>query len=330
MAAAGSSLLPIMGTASAATDGPTLEALLDRSGTVTVPPGTYAWDGDRLEVGGDETLVGGGTPGATVWQLEDGTMEGTIEGRFRNVVVRGANPAPKAGIDLLPGAEVDGFVWPEGGQQDEDRALYTPDGGDERVVVRRSAWAWMANNGAYLDKPAVTIDRCAAVNNNIAGIRVGHRDGTDEDRLTHVKNSLIAVTREVASDDTNSANARGLRIRHPCRVLVENCTFVYLDVPGTADLIEIHDEAAGAEVTIRNCTFYNDSPGKLVRDKADGDAQVTLEGCTVAGTGNREVEPDVEGSGLRESPIAAPLPSQVTGYRAADAIDGVGPGIGPW
>ena len=300
-------------------------------GDTTIPAGEYEWDGSGLDNSSGEAIVGEGAAGDVVLNLESGTMDGSIGGTLENVVVRGENPESKSGIDLQPGATLDGFVWPEGGQQSEDRALYTPDGGNDRLTVRNSAWAWMANNGAYVDKPPVTMENCAAVNNNIANIRVGHRDGTDEGETTYVRNCLVAVTEDVPSDDTNSPNSRGIRLRSPANLVIENCWFVYLDVDGTADLIELHDEAAGSTVTIRDCAFYNDSSGSLVRDKSSGSMDVTIENCTVTGSGSREIEPDYDGSGVSEDDgVTFPFPSTVTGYAAADEIQGVGDGIGPW
>ncbi|GAB7095368.1 hypothetical protein JCM30237_25210 [Halolamina litorea] len=300
-------------------------------GDVTIPAGEYSWDGDGLRNDSGEAIVGEGSPGDVVLNLESGTMDGSIEGRLENVVVRGSNHDPKSGINLHPGATVDGLIWPEGGQESEDRAMYTPDGGNDRLTVRNSAWGWMVNNGAYLDKPPVTMENCAAVNNNIANIRVGHRDGTDEDERTVIRNSLIAVTQQVENDDTNVPHARGIRLRHPADLLIENCWFIYLDVDGTADLIELHDGAAGATVEIRDCAFYNDSDRDIVRDKSGGEMDVTIENCTVAGSGSRTIEPDYDGSGLTEDDsVTFPLPSAVTGYASADDIDGVGTDIGPW
>ena len=305
---------------------------LSPSGEVTLDPGEYTWDGSQIDVGSSAALVGGGSAGDVVLNLESGTMHGTVEGTLENVVVRGANPSPKSGLDLVPGSTVDGFIWPEGGQQSEDRAFYSPEGGDERVTLRNSAWGFMANNGAYLDKPPVTIENCAAVNNNIAGIRIGHRDGTSSGQTSHVRNCLIAVTADIPNDDTNTPNARGLRIRHPGDFVIENCYFIYLDVNGPANPIEVHDGAAGASVTIRNCTFYNDTDQAILRDKSGGSADVTVENCVAVGSGSMEFE----AGGVSESDLAAdgevsfPLPSDVTGYAAADEIEGVGSGIGPW
>jgi len=300
-------------------------------GGTSIPAGEYTWDGSGLSVDSGNAIVGEGSAGDVVLNLESGTMDGNIEGRLENVVVRGSNHEAKAGINVSPGATIDGFVWPEGGQRDEDRALYTPDGGNDRLTVRNSAWGWMVNNGAYLDKPPVTMENCAAVNNNIANVRVGHRDGTDEDERTVIRNSLIAVTQPVENDDTNIPHSRGIRLRHPADLLIENCWFIYLDVDGTADLIELHDGAAGSTVEIRDCAFYNDSDGDLVRDKSNGEMDVTIENCTVAGSGSRNVEPDFDGSGITEDDsVSFPYPSAITGYAAADEIEGVGDGIGPW
>lgn len=308
------------------------ELPLEPDGEVTLEPGEYTWDGSQIQIGPDAALVGGGSAGDVVLNLESGTMHGEIEGTLENVVVRGANPEAKAGLNVNPGATVDGFVWPEGGQQSEDRALYTPEGGDERLTIRNSAWGWMANNGAYIDKPPVTMENCAAVNNNIAGIRVGHRDGTSEGQTTNVRNSLVAVTADIPSDDTNSPNARGIRVRAPGHIVIENCYFIYLDVNGPANPIEVHDEAAGATVEIRNCTFYNDTDQELLRDKSGGSADITVENCVAVGSGNLEMEgADVSESDLSaDGDVSFPLPSDVTGNPAADEIKGVESGLGPW
>ena len=302
----------------------------DPSGEVVVSPGEYEWNGG-LDIGSGDALVGDGSPGDVVVTLESGNFGGSVEGRLENIVFRGENQESKAGIDVYPGATLDGFVWPDGGQQSEDRALYSPTGGDERLTIRNSAWANMVNNGAYVDKPPVTMENCASVNNNIAGVRIGHRDGTSDGQTTYVRNCLIAVTDDIPNDDTNSPNARGLRLRHPANVVIENCWFVYLDVDGPADLIELHDGAAGASVEIRNCHFHNDTDGDLVRDKSDDNIEVTIENCTASGTGSRAVEPDYDGNGVTEEPSpAVPLPSAVTGYAAADDVSGIDAGSAPW
>ena len=310
-----------------------LSSYLPPSGTTEVPAGEYDWDGDGLSVGGGEALVGGGDAGDVVWNLNSGTMDGTVSGRLENVVVRGDNPAPKAGIDLAPGGVIDGFVWPEGGGQSEDRALYHPDGGG-RTEVRNAAFGWMANNGAYVDKAPVTMENCAAVNNNIANIRVGHweRMGTSNplQKTTYLRNCLVAVTETPRHDDEAGSHSRGIRLRHPAHLVIENCYVVFLDVDGTADLVELHDEAAGSRVEIRNTHFYNDSGGRIVRDKSGGRMDVTIEDCTVTGSGNREVQPSFDGNGFTEESVAVPLPSDITGYAVADEIDGIGPGVGPF
>ena len=304
---------------------------LSPDGKTTIEPGEYTWEGKEFEIGSDAALIGGGTEGDVVLNLESGTMHGTVEGKLENVVVRGKNPEPKSGLDLSPGATLDGFIWPEGGQRSEDRALYTDSGGDERVTIRNSAWGSMANNGAYVDKPPVTIENCAAVNNNIAGIRVGHRDGTSSGKTSHVRNCLIAVTGDIPSDDTNTANARGLRIRHPGTFIVENCYFVYLDVEGAGNPIEIEDDAPGSTVELRNCAFYNETGNPLVVDETGGDLDLTVENCVAVGSGNHEVDAEFSGSGVTSGgDVSFPTPGKLTGYPSADEIQGVGSDVGPW
>ena len=311
--------------------GTRIGAKLSTDGSVKVPPGRYRWYGQNLDIDAGESVVGRGKPGSVVLDLRSGTMSGSIAGTLKNITVRGHNSESQSGLRIQPGATIDGFVWPEGGQQERDMAIYTSDGGDDRVTIRNSAWAWMVNNGAYCDKPPMTFENCVAANNNISGFRVGHRDGTSSDQTSYIRNSLIAVTGDIEHDSTQSgANARGIRLRRPANLVVENCWFVYLDVDGTGDHVVFHDDAAGSDVTIRNCAFYNDSDSELVRDKTGGDVDLTIENCTVEGSGSREVDIDFSGSGFTEANAKYPLPSKITGRAVADEIEGIGPGVGPW
>ena len=300
-------------------------------GEVAIRPGRYAWNG-YLDIGSDGHVYADGGPDTVTFVLDDDAeTNGTIEGALENVVLEGVNSESKAGYDLHPGAYVDGFIWPGGGQQDEDRAFYTPDGGDERIVLRNSAWAWFVSDGAYCDKPPMTVENCASVNNNISGIRVGHRDGTPDDATSYVRNCLIAATDDILNDSINSSNARGISVRHPGHIVIEGCYFLYRDVDGAGPLINLDDDAVGATVEIRDCVFYNDSGSHIVRDKSDGGIDVTVENCYVAGDGNREIEPDYDGSGLVEvDSVAIPTPAEVTGHESANYIDGPDYAAYPW
>jgi len=298
-------------------------------GTTRVPTGTYRWSSGGLEVDQDAALVGAGAPGSVVFSLTGGTMKGEISGTVRNIVVRGSNFESKAGLDLRPGASVDGFVWPEGGQEPEDRTFYTPTGGDEPVTVTNSAWAWMSNNGAYTDKPPMQYRNCVAINNNVSQIRLGHRDGTPTDATSYVWNSLIGVTRSVETGE-NSPEGRGIWIHAPGNFVIENCWFVYHREAGATHPIQFDEEAAGSNVTIRNCAFYNETGNSLVSDRTDGDVSVSIENCIVQGPGSKSVPLGVDDSGLTRGSTAFPLPSTVTGYLVADRIEGVGPDVAPW
>ncbi|MFC7137894.1 hypothetical protein ACFQRB_18490 [Halobaculum litoreum] len=112
------------------------------NGEVTIPPGEYTWDDDDLDIGSGDALVGGGDPGDVVVNMAGGTMDGSIAGTMRNIVVRGDNKDSKAGIDAEDGALIDGFHWPEGGQQSEDRCLFTPGGGDRGTVRNSRGRGW--------------------------------------------------------------------------------------------------------------------------------------------------------------------------------------------
>ncbi|QZP39690.1 hypothetical protein [Halobaculum magnesiiphilum] len=299
------------------------------SGEVRIPAGEYTWNDDDLDIGSGDALIGEGNPGDVVVNLEGGTMDGWIEGRLENIVVRGRNNEARAGLYVVSGCEIDGFHWPEGGNQSRDRAMYNPEGG-ERAVVRNSSWAWMGNNGAYTDKLPMTFENCVAANSNISNIRIGHRRGTDVNETTYVRNCLIAVTDPVRTDDTNVRNGRGLRMRHPGNFVVENCYFVAMDVDGVGNPIVAHDGAAGSTLTVRNCHFYNDSSGDIIRDKTGGDIDVTVENCTFQGSGSDGIEPDYDGNGIVAGSPEFPLPSDITGYAVSDEIEGIEPGVGPW
>jgi len=93
---------------------PTVASYLDQSGDVTIPAGSYDWHGSGISVSSGDTLRGDGNPGDVTWNLVEGTMDGYVEGTLSNIVVRGLNQQTKAGIDLYPGATIDGFVWPDG------------------------------------------------------------------------------------------------------------------------------------------------------------------------------------------------------------------------
>mgnify|MGYP000424579104 CR=1 FL=1 len=304
-------------------------AVTSADSEVHVSPGEYTWNGG-FDISSGGAIVGDGEPGDVVYNLESGTMDGDVRGRLENIVIRGENPEPKAGLNIYPGGEINGVVWPEGGNQAEDRAVYTPDGGSEHAVVRNSAFAWMKNNGMYVDKPPMRIENCAAVNNNITNMRVGHRDGSSESDTTYIRNSLIAVTDRVRPNENGDRNARGLRIRHAGNFVIENCYFLYLDVDGAGALVEVEDDAAGASVELRNCTFYNESGRPIVKDDSGGSVDITVENCVAAGGGNYDTQ-SVGNPGLQTTnDVTIPSPGALTGYSAANEIEGVGPGVGPW
>jgi hypothetical protein len=314
----------LSGSAMAApSPGDDVGSYLAPDGEVRIPAGEYTWDGSGLDIGSGAAVVGEGDPGEVVWNLESGSMDGTIAGRLENVVVRGDNPEAKSGLNLEPGGEIDGFCWPEGGNNDEDRALYHPDGG-ERAFLVNSAWGGCGNNGAYIDKSPMTIENCVGLNNNVANLRVGHRDGGDPSDTTYVRNSLFGATSSVRyTGEIDSENAIGLRVRHPCDLVVENCWFVYTEGATSADaMIEIHDRAEGMTATFRNCHFHNDTDIDLIQNQPDADVEFV--DCTVSGSGSTDVP------GATEQSKTVPLPSTITGIPQADELYGFDPSVQPF
>lgn len=279
---------------------------------VTIPPGTYEWHGTGLTA--TSKILGGGDRGDVVLELVSGTMDGTVHGTIENIVVRGRNLESKAGIDHHPGGVIDGFCWPEGGNRDQDRAIYHPTGG-ERTVIRNTCVAGLANNGAYVDKAPVTVERSAFLNNNIANLRVGHAD-VDTTSKSVIRDTLIAVTSSPrVGVDASTRNPVGLRIRHPGRFVIENCWLVFSEDGSSADgLVELRGDDIEAE--FRNTHFYNDSEAPLIANIGSNNS-VTLTGCTATGSGQMSTAAIDSGS-LIESDAAVPLPSTVTGFPQAD------------
>jgi len=321
LGAAGVVGVPGSADASDASPGDDIGSFLDRNAGegdgVRIPPGTYRWDGSGLDV--DTTVAGAGTPGDVVLELQSGSMDGYVRGTLENVVVRGANPEPKAGIDLHPGGVIDGFCWPEGGGENQDRGIYHPSGG-RRTTIRNTCVAGMANNGAYVDKAPVTVDNCAFLNNNVANLRVGHSDGSYADAVSYIRNSLVAVTNDIRVGNKGLTNPIGLRILYSGRFFVEDSWFVFTEgAPSCDGLVELRGE--GITVEFRNCHFHNDTANDVVRDTGS-DNQVTFSNCTVSGEGRTAVsEPSVSGSLARDT-VQVPLPSGVTGVPQANKAYG--------
>ncbi|WP_284033471.1 hypothetical protein [Halobaculum lipolyticum] len=254
-------------------------------------------------------------------------MDGAVYGTLENIVIRGENPEPKAGLDLYPGGVVRGFCWPEGGGRDQDRALYHPEGG-ARTTIRNACIAGMANNGAYVDKAPVTVENSSFINSNVANLRVGLDEGSDPDAVSHVRDSLVAVTSDVRTDAGSGQNPVGLRIRRTGQFVVENCWFVFgADAPGSDGLVEIKGDDVSVE--FRGCHFHNDTESEVIRDGGEAN-QVTLTNCTVSGEGNTTVSEDSVSGSLRTEATQVPLPSTVTGYSQADEAYGFDPQARPF
>lgn len=279
-----------------------------------IPPGTYQWNGSGLNA--SNRLVGNGDTGDVVLELQSGSMSGSVRGSLENIVVRGLNHESKAGIDLYPGGEIDGFCWPDGGDKDQDRAIFHPNPGT-RTSIRNTCVAGMANNGAYVDKAPVTVENSAFLNNNIANLRVGHRAGSNREATSYISNSLIAVTSSVRTGVENaSQNPVGLRIRHPGQFVVENCWLVFTSGAPPADgIIELRGDDITAE--FRNCHFYNDTKNDLILD-AGSNNRATLSNCTVSGSGKTDISVESTSGSPTKTSVRVPAPSAITGFSEAD------------
>jgi len=288
---------------------------------IRIPPGTYDWNGTGLTA--NSRIVGGGDRGDVVLELVSGTMDGTVRGTLKNIVVRGRNHDSKAGLDHYPGGVIDGFCWPEGGNRDQDRAIYQPTGGG-RTAIRHTCVAGLGNNGAYVDKAPVTVERSAFLNNNVANLRVGHAD-SDRTTTSIIRDTLIAVTSNPRlGAGVTTPNPVGLRIRHPGHFVIENCWLVFTEDASTADgLVELRGDDIVAE--FRNTHFHNDSDTPLIADVGSNNS-ATLTGCTASGSGRMAAAATVSGSFI-ESDRSVPLPSTVTGFPQADESYGFDPSI---
>lgn len=307
--------------------GDTIDPFLDGSGAdVRIPPGTYEWHGAALEA--SDRLVGAGDTGDVVLELSSGSMTGSVRGTLGNIVVRGRNPESKAGIDLYPGGKIRGFCWPEGGGRSQDRAIYHPEGGS-RTTIRNACVAGLANNGAYVDKAPVTVRNCAFLNNNVANLRVGHRDGSSPVATSRIQDSLVAVTGDVRVGPGDAVqNPVGLRIRHPGRFVVEDCWFIFTaDAPSADGLVELRGQDISAE--FRNCHFHNGTGNALVRNSGS-DNLARLRNCTVSGSGRRTVDETAVLGGLTTATPRVPSPSTVTGFQQADEAFGFDATVPPF
>lgn len=312
--------------------------LTDYSGDIEIPEGTYEWHGDGLDADGRD-IIGLGNYGDVVFNITDGTIHGRVEqgDTLKNIVVRGPNPESKGGIDLHPGCTFDGVALVDGSYALEDRGFYDASGGEASSTLRNCVASGVINNAAYCDKHAKTVENCAFMNSNISQLRVGHREdkGTSDamGKTTYVRNCLIALTADVPpSKERNGAqHARGLRLRHHANLVVENCWFVWFDRDGYGGRpIELHDEAGGSNVTIRNCHIHNDSAAELLYDKSGGETDLTIENCTVSGSGSRDINVGYSGDGFTEQNVTVPLPSDITGIPQADDAWGFTPSAAPF
>jgi uncharacterized membrane protein YgcG len=310
---------------------PYLEDYAGGSDTVVIPAGSYEWHGDDLDTG-PGSIVGNGNPGDVTFNITQGTLDGSVAGDLENIVVRGDNPSPKAGIDLEENGVIDGVALTGKQTELEDRAFYHPDGG-ERRYLRNAAWGWCASDGAYLDKAIQTVDSVFAANCNISHVRLGHRFGTDTEATSYLSNSVIALTRRPPyNNEVDAYYTRGLRLREPCNLVVENCYFVWYDVTGDGgNAVELHDEAAGATVEFTNCHWYTESDTDLINDKSGGNIDVTINDCTVAGPGNHDVGvSSYAGTGFTEQSVDVPMPSDITGIPQADDLDAINTDMPPF
>lgn len=301
---------------------PYLERHLEPGAAVVVPLADYRWDGEGLDPEGG-TLVGTRENGEqTTLRVGDGArVHGWFEDcEVRNLTVAGENGRSKAGFYLAGGATVSGVVWVDGARRDEDRAFYTPSGVDAPNRLVGCCWARAMNNGAYVDKAPATFVRCAALNNNIAGIRVGDRAGVGGE--TVLDRCLVACTERPPENERGLTNARGLRLRQEGHVTVRDSWFVYAD--GYGSCVEIHDGAVGdSSLTFAGrIHFHREGGGRLIDDKTGGAVPVRWDDATVTVSGDgdydwRGCEPP-EWTEIPASEAGVPTPSALTGVARAD------------
>lgn len=276
------------------TQGDVIQNYWNETDDMVIEPGTYVWDGNGPSLDG-YSIYGDGQPGDVTLDLQGGTLDGTFQANsgFMNIAVEGDNPAPKAGIDLYPGATVKQYAaFNTTLHNDEDRHFYTPVGGDDPITITQSSWANATDNGAYTDKPPLRITHCVAQDNNISNIRVGHRDGTSTGLEDHIEDSVISVVNGVTSHSMNDPTTRGLRVRHPTTAYVTRTLFDWRDVQGAGGgAIEFTEEATGGELHLDQVVIYNESSQYALNQKAGADAQIYIDGpVIVGGPGSLEIQ----------------------------------------
>lgn len=288
---------------------------------VTVEPGTYTWDEESIEIP-DHSAVRSSSNTEHVTLELGTTMQITLEDGaiLDGFHVSGSNPEPKAGIDLGEGVDLHRFVWPEGGNQPEDRAIYAP-GHSTPAVVTYSLWANMGNNGAYTDNGPVRYTRCAAINNNIAGMRTGAADADDPyaDESV-VRDCLVACLSEPPTDGGNSSNGRGIRAREPGVLVIDGGWFVYEGDYGNP--VEIEDDLKGSDsvVRIRNEPHFVVPEGTtLISDETDGDIEYDIQSAVTVPPGMADkVDPGIDGLEVKEADKAVPTPGAVVELSEVD------------
>lgn len=319
-----------------------IDPYLQPDGEVTIPGGSYVWNGGTLDIGSDDALI---CNEPMEVNFEGETITGTVDGTLKNFVIRGDSTDDRAGFYPGTGCTMEGVLQLGKNINCKDRFMYTGDLGFGDTTFRKCAWNRNINNGAYLDKGPTRFERCVAANNNIANIRVGCREtGGDGDVV--VQDCLVAVTTDVPYEqdfnacggDGNVQNARGIRLRQPCDTLrIENCWLVYTnpDVSASGMIIFFDDTEPMADVIeITNCHFHNDTSNDMIRQKGDADyfPDIRINDCTVSGDGRHNFDgtADWRGNGWSYEEKRIPTPTEITEYDAADDIAGVGPGFDPW
>jgi len=308
-----------------------VSSYLSKGGNVTIPAGTYSWDGSGLDISSGDSVVGGGKNGDVIWNLTGG-YGGDNSGTLKNVTLNGSNKSGShVEINLHPGSLTDGFIWPAGTHSSRSRAFKSPEtsySSSAMATVQNTAVAYCSNNTGYCDYYPFTLKNCVFANNNISGWRSGHAGLSDPmSATTTISNTTFAVTRKGNTDGSNSLDMRGLRMRQSGHLVVNDCYFVFKNVSGVGDPVQLHSGASGT-ATFNRCHFYNETGNSLIT--GGGSFDVTINDCTYDGGGSHAVDFNYSGNGFTQKSLTVPLPSEVTGQPAADDIKGVGPGEAPW
>jgi len=271
-----------------------LEEYFVDGATVTIPEGSYVWDGGGFAeasenaaiIGeGDVTLELSGESFRNTIRAESGTIE------LRNVTVRG-KPSEKSHFRLETAEDavivVDNVNFPDGAEDESKcRPFYVPRDHAGTVDIRNCYFKGFSDNGIYASSPGyddgaggrVIIENCVSHNNNIAGIRIGSDDSV-------VRNCLVVNDGPAPESRREQVNMRGIRVRNPGEnILIEDCE-IRQSYENASSAIELHEGAEGGSGTIVNVTIYNNSSSEAIEEEDDVADGWEATGVEITGAGD--------------------------------------------